>query len=163
MASIAEAAGVSRQAAYLHFHNRAGLLLAIVRFIDEREGIADRLSATSQLEPREALLESIRIWLDYLPSLHPAPGFLARAKHDPAARTAWLDRMRELEALYRAPLRHLHRKRQLRPGLSTEDAVATTRALASVHAWEHLVHDSGWDQKDAVDMLVRAVEGAVLR
>jgi AcrR family transcriptional regulator len=40
MSAVARAAGVSRQALYLHFADRAALLLAVVDHIDEREGLA---------------------------------------------------------------------------------------------------------------------------
>src|SRR5688500_1518394 len=47
MGRIAAEAGVSRQAVYLHFQSRAGLLLALVRWIDEREQIAAQLEVAA--------------------------------------------------------------------------------------------------------------------
>lgn len=164
MSRIANEAGVSRQAAYLHFGNRAGLLLALVRWIDDRERIFERFEAVPPKDDPWDLLEAyVQIWLDYLPKLHPAPGFLARAKSDAAARVAWDDRMDELEALYRTPIKALRRANRLRPGLTTEQAVTLVRALASVHAWEQLVHDSAWPQKRATRSIWLAVRGALGR
>jgi AcrR family transcriptional regulator len=42
MADVARAAGVSRQAVYLHFTSRASLFVAVVRQMDEQAGIHDR-------------------------------------------------------------------------------------------------------------------------
>ena len=46
MADIAEAAGVSRQAVYLHFPNRADLLIATTRHIDAMNDVDARLAAS---------------------------------------------------------------------------------------------------------------------
>lgn len=164
MAKIAAAAGVTRQSAYLHFGNRAGLLLALVRWIDERSRFFERFERAARSgAPLEVLEAYVTTWLGYLPSLHPVPGYLARAKDDPAAREAWADRMQALEASYRTPIRALHRAHRLCRGLSVERAVELVRGVASIHAWEHLVHDCGWDQRRAERSLWRAVCGALLR
>jgi AcrR family transcriptional regulator len=159
---IAAEAGVSRQALYLHFDGRAGLLLAMVRWVDERERFAERVAPLAQLDPRARLEGYLRAWLGYLPALHPVPGVLARAQDDPEARAAWTDRMAAFEALLRVPLRKLHRAGALRRGLTAETALDATRALASVHAWEHLVHERGWSQRRAEDAIWNGVDGAVL-
>lgn len=164
MVRIAAEAGVSRQAVYLHFHSHAGLLLAVVRWIDEREAIAERFQAASAAGSPRAVLEAyVRTWLDYLPRLHPVASFLARFHGDPEARAAWNDRMAELEKVYRPPLRALHRAGELRDGLSVEQALALVRAIVSVQTWHFLVHESGWKQDAAVHSIVLAVRGAVLR
>lgn len=159
---IAQEAGVSRQALYLHFAGRAGLLLAMVRWVDEREQFFEKVGTLAALgEPRAELEGCVRTWLDYLPRLHPVPGFLARAKDEPAARDAWQDRMAALEALYRKPMKVLESEGRLREGMSVEAGVQAVRAIASVHAWEQLVHGFGWSQRRAVDALWLAAAGAV--
>lgn len=164
MARIAAEAGVSRQAVYLHFRTRAGLLLALVRWIDERERIAERFQQAAQLpSPAAVLTEHMRVWLDYLPRLHPVPRFLSRAVHDPAASAAWNDRMTELEKVYRRPLRALHAAGALRKELTAEQALALVRAIVSVDAWDYLVNQRGWRQEQAVASIICAVQGAVLK
>ena len=44
MSDIAKAAGLSRQAVYLHFKTRAELLIALTRHIDEVEDVTGRLA-----------------------------------------------------------------------------------------------------------------------
>ena len=45
MSDIAKAAGVSRQAVYLHFPSRAELLIAATYLLDDRKGVEERLVA----------------------------------------------------------------------------------------------------------------------
>lgn len=164
MARVAREAGVSRQAAYLYFESWAGLLLALVRWVDETHHFADRVQPAEALECPQARLEGlVKVWLDYLEDLHPVPGYLARARQDDAAKAAWGDRMKTLEDLYRRPIRELHQAKRLRPGVSIRAAVEAVRAIASVHAWERLIHECGWNRERAADMLWWAVEGAILR
>jgi hypothetical protein len=135
-----------------------------VRWIDERERIAERFQRAAELpSPAAVLIEHIRVWLDYLPRLHPVPRFLSHAVHDPAASAAWNDRMTELEKVYRRPLRALHAAGALRKELSVEQALALVRAIVSVDAWDYLVHQRGWKQEQAVASIIRAVQGAALR
>lgn len=163
LARIAAEAGVSRQALYLHFESRAGLLLGMVRWVDEREGFAERVAPLAHLsDPLEQLEGYLRAWLAYLPVLHPVPGVLARAQDDPEARAAWTDRMSALEALLRPALRKLQKAGALRAGLSAEAAVDAVRAVASVHAWEHLVHERGWSHRKAEDAIWNGAAGAIL-
>ena len=162
MARIAAEAGVSRQAAYLHFQSRAGLLLAVVRWVDEREGIAARLGeALSEKAPRAALGAVVHTWLDYLPRVHPVALFLSRSTADAEAHAAWDDRMSELEKVYRRPLRELHKNGELRDGLSADQAVALLRGIASVEAWHFLVHERDWPHERAVHAIIRAASGAL--
>src|SRR3954468_22668935 len=45
MSALARATGISRQALYLHFPERAALLLALVEHVDEREGLQSAIAA----------------------------------------------------------------------------------------------------------------------
>lgn len=163
MARIAGEAGVSRQAVYLHFHSRAGLLLALVRWIDDREQVRARFIEASKLATPLLILEAdIRSWLDYLPRLHPVAIFMASHRGDPEAQAAWNDRMSELEKVFRAPLSALHRSGRLRAGVSVEKGVALVRAVASIHTWHYLVQECGYEQRDAVENILSAVRGALL-
>ncbi|MEO1695853.1 MAG: TetR/AcrR family transcriptional regulator [Planctomycetota bacterium] len=164
LAAIAAEAGVSRQALHLHFGARSGLLLEMVRWVDERSAFFEKLEPIRELEdPAERLRVYVCTWLDYLPALHPVPGYLARARSDVSAREAWNDRMEALESLYRRPLKELHVSGQLSDGLKPAAALDLVRTIASVHAWEFLVHERGWSQKRTTRTLWSSVEAAILR
>jgi hypothetical protein len=140
------------------------LRLWMVRWVDEREHFFDRLIPIQQLtSPLKRLEGYVTTWLDYLPCLYPVPGHLARARRDDAATAAWGDRMCALEVLYQEPIRQLHETKALHTHLGVNAAVDAIRATASVHAWEHLVHDRGWSQQRTVQTLWRAAQGAILK
>ena len=71
MGDIAKAAGISRQAVYLHFASRAELLVAATRYLDEILDVDARLApsraATSGVE-RLALY--IECWGSYIPEIY---------------------------------------------------------------------------------------------
>ena len=62
LVQIAKAAGVSRQAVYLHFADRADLYLALVRHVDESRDLAGALRRIEQAPTGVgALLEAVAI------------------------------------------------------------------------------------------------------
>jgi AcrR family transcriptional regulator len=62
VADIAAATGVSRQLLYVHFENRAGLLVAMARRHDVRSGFAGRAAEAGSLPPVAALERLLRLW-----------------------------------------------------------------------------------------------------
>src|SRR5262245_5389980 len=113
MAGIADAAGLSRQMVYVHFHSRAGLLTAMARDHDRRSGLAARVAAARELPPLEALERLIRDWLAYLPEILPVARALeAAAITGEAGGDAWRNRMDDLHAQLRAAVARI----ELAPG-----------------------------------------------
>ena len=95
ISDIARAAGVSRQAVYLHFNNRTELLVATVRYADEVYEVDKRLqplqAATSGISALRAFLE---FWAEYIPCIYGlARALLETRATDKAAAAAWADRM----------------------------------------------------------------------
>ena len=71
MSDIAKAAGISRQAVYLHFPTRAELLIATTRHLDEVKGVDARLAASRNAATgRERLDAFIEAWGDYIPEIN---------------------------------------------------------------------------------------------
>src|SRR5690348_15261080 len=70
ISDIAQAAGVSRQAVYLHFGSRTELLVATARHLDETKDLAGRLqvlgATTNGLEAIDAYVE---FWANYIPEI----------------------------------------------------------------------------------------------
>ena len=75
MGDIAAAAGISRQAVYLHFASRAELLVATTHHIDEQLGLDRRLArsraAGSGAERLDAYIE---FWGNYIPGIYGVAG-----------------------------------------------------------------------------------------
>jgi AcrR family transcriptional regulator len=92
---VAKAAGVSRQAIYLHFGSRPALLLALVEFVDRSEGLSE-LSAQVRVAPTgvEALDRLVRMNATYEPRIRAvALAHDIARRSDPDLEAAWQDRM----------------------------------------------------------------------
>ena len=148
MSDVAKAAGVSRQAVYLHFPNRAALLIATTRFIDEQENVDDRLrpsrQATNGLERLEAFIDA---WGNYIPCIYgPSKAIMAMAATDAAAKQAWEDRMNALRHGCEAAVKAMNDDGILRPSLKQTTATDILWTLLSVRNWEQFTQTCNWSQ-----------------
>lgn len=87
--------GVSRQAVYLHFGSRGGMLLALVAHVDEKLGLHERLRIAHATDsPVEQLENVLRMTASYEPEIHGvAMALLRLADADPDVHAAFDDRM----------------------------------------------------------------------
>jgi AcrR family transcriptional regulator len=143
---IARAAGVSRQAVYLHFRTRAELLIATVRYVDEANGIAERLRTLYMVaNPVEMLDAYIEFWGNYIPVIHGlAMALLVERETDKAAAAAWDDRMADLKDGCRNVIDCLVRNHLLAPMWEPKQAADALWAMSSISVWENLTIDCGW-------------------
>ena len=165
MSDIAKAAGVSRQAVYLHFPTRAELLIAVTRFIDQDADIDARLetsrAAASGLVRLDAFIEA---WGDYIPVVHGVIRALtAMQETDEAAAAAWKDRQDAIRHGCAAAVTALAKDGDLDPHLSEKRATDLLWTLLSVRNWEHLVRDCGWSQAEYLDEIKRLAWAALVR
>jgi AcrR family transcriptional regulator len=163
MADVAREAGVSRQAVYLHFNSRASLFVAVVRHMDEQDGIRRRCEQALRADdPVEALEAFVLAWLRYAVKIHPmASALLALRRNDPDAMTAWNDRMGELRAGFRHATRRLATAERLRAGLDPDAAADLAWAMTSIPVWEQLTIDCGRTAAEVQQCLTNAVTLAV--
>lgn len=147
MSDIAKGAGISRQALYLHFPNRAELLIAVTRHIDSVNDVDTRL-APSRAATRgiERLETFIAAWGGYIPQIHGISVALRAMQGDPEAAAAWDDRMQAVRHGCAAAIRALATDGDLRGDLTEEAATDLLWVLLSVENWERLVRDCGWSQ-----------------
>ena len=149
MSDIARAAGISRQAVYLHFSTRADLLVALTRWMDEVNEI-DRLLAPSRTAPDgPARLDAwVAAWGSYIPKVHAvARALMAMYETDAEARAAWDDRMAAMRDGCAAAVRALSADGCLRDDLSEQQAIDLLWTLLSVRNWDHLCRDCGWSEE----------------
>ena len=164
MAAICSAAGVSRQAGYLHFGSRGGLLMALVHRADERFAIRESLFEAFALpDPQTRLEASITAWLDFVVKIEPVASDLIRLRAtDADAANAWEDRMAELRAWLTELVISLDKEGSLAPGWKVEDAAAYLWAAMSVQVWGLLRRDCGWADKRSRQALSRALTDTLL-
>ncbi|HYO00345.1 MAG TPA: helix-turn-helix domain-containing protein [Actinomycetota bacterium] len=163
MGQIAERAGVSRQALYLHFADRGSLFLEIGRMVDAMERTPERQRRVDEAATaREALREAIALQAYLKPKLQgltTAIDVLRRT--DPAADAAW--REREHARLQRCEdlVRRLASEGDLRAGWDAHGAAQCLWAVTSQRVWDDLVVDQGWSTDKYCSHLTRLLEAAL--
>ncbi len=164
MSDIAKQTGISRQAVYLHFPNRAELLIATTRYIDEVKDIDDRLarsrSASTGIERLEAFVEA---WGNYIPEVYGvASALIAMQAKDEEAGAAWADRMGAVRHGCEAAVAALKRDGRLTRSLSTKEATDLLWCHLSVENWVHLRHGCGWSQARYVEVLQETLRAVLV-
>ncbi len=164
LGDIAKQAGISRQALYLHFANRAELLVETARFIDTEKNIDGRLEASRKASSgRERLRAYCTAWAGYLPEIQGVGrAFMAMQHSDEDARIAWADRMAALRHGCAAAVDALAADGDLRNGLSRKDATDMIWTLMSLPNWLQLTQQCGWTQAGYEDWLVESAERLLL-
>lgn len=165
LADVARAAGVSRQAVYLHFRSRAGLLVAMARHHDRTSGFAEQVARIgSSPDPAADLAELIRAWCAYLPDILPVARALSAASTDDQdAAAAWQDRMRALRSEFERVLTPLAAADRLARDWTVTEAAAWVWASVHPDQWHHLVAECGWDPAAFTSRCVTAAAATVIR
>lgn len=165
VADIAAAAGVSRQAVYLHFGNRANLLLEAVRYRDRTSGLTNVfVSAAREAPLTEALAQFVRGWFSYVPHIQPVVQLLsAAAQIDPETRMAWDDRMTLLRTLIETLCARLAAAGMLCPPWTQQSAAGWIWHQTHIDSWRHLTTELGWTKEEAVLRVTAALERELLR
>ena len=150
MSDIAKAAGISRQAVYLHFPSRADLLIATTRHIDTEKDVDARLAASrAALTGPDRLTHFIDAWGNYIPEIYGVGrALMAMQDTDEEARKAWAGRMEALRQGCAAAVAAIAADGALRPELTETRATDMLWMLLSVRNWEQLTSVSGWSQAD---------------
>ncbi|MEJ2600849.1 MAG: TetR/AcrR family transcriptional regulator [Anaerolineales bacterium] len=147
---IADLAGVSRQAIYLHFGSRVGLMVAAVQHIDEVARFGERTQhVRDQADSLAALDLFIAFWADYIPTIYGvAKQLLIMRESDEGAAAAWKDRNTSLRnGPCRYLIERLEQDGRLDPRWKTEAAIDVLWTLLSIQTWESLVIERGWSKQ----------------
>jgi len=155
ISDIARAAGVSRQAVYLHFGSRAELLVATVRYADKVKNINERLQGMSTAANALQVLENyVEFWGNYIPEIYGlAKALLAVRESDRDAAAAWGDRMEALYQGWRSVMECLVRENLLAPEWDPDQAADAAWAITSVTVWENLTVERGWSTDEYVNQM----------
>jgi AcrR family transcriptional regulator len=146
IADIAAAAGVSRQAVYLHFGNRANLLLAAVQYRDRISPVQTIARAAEEDAVPGALANFVAAWFEHVPRIEPVAHLLSAASQtDPEAKVAWEDRMSLLRRLIGVLTKRLAAGRVLKSEWTAERAADWIWHRTHLDGWRHLVGERGWD------------------
>ena len=152
MGDIAKAAGISRQAVYLHFASRTELLVAATRYLDEVLDVDRRLAPSrAATSGAERLALYIDCWGHYIPEIYGVAKALLLAKDtDEAAAAAWNDRMLAMRDGCRAAIEALHSDGNLAPEWTPKRATDALWTMLLVPNWENLTGECGWSTQQYV-------------
>src|SRR5262245_61168968 len=149
MAAVAERAGVSRRAVYLHFASRTELLTELFGYVSEQEGLAASLQPVWQAPDAAAALDQ---WARHLARFHPRVLAVAHAiqrvrRADPDAAQHWQLVMADQRANCHRLAAWLSRERRLAPPWTVQTATDMLWALMSYDLLEELLVDRGWSTR----------------
>jgi AcrR family transcriptional regulator len=165
MGEVAQRAGLSRQALYLHFADRTALLLAASRQADEDNRTPARQRRVDEAPTaRDALREAVRLQAFLKPRLHGmtmALGALRRT--DPDAEAAWQERDQARLERCRQVAQRLHDEGDLRGDCTIEVAAALLWGVTSPAVWEDLVLNLRWSNAKYVKHVISVLEQGLLK
>lgn len=185
MGEVARAAGISRQALYLHFASKSELFVAASEYVvaraearvtvdggreGEGEGISGRApEPASEAEQRKRRViaeidEIIRLYARTVPETYGiATANYAARRSEPAAEEAWQNRTRVRLLAYTRTMAHLSAAGGLAEGWTEQEAADFLFALLSVRGYETLVLECGWSLERYEDRLRAVVYRTLIR
>jgi AcrR family transcriptional regulator len=149
MAAVADRAGVSRRAVYLHFSSRAELVTALFGHLGETEDIAGSLRRVWEAPDAVAALAE---WARHLARIHPRLLAVARAVDrvrgsDPDAAAFWDRAMGNWHAGCRRLVAWLDREGRLARPWTVDTAADMLWALMSFDVLEGLLVQRRWSRR----------------
>jgi len=150
MAEIAKAAGVSRQAVYLHFSDRGSLFVAMVEHADERRGLR---GAIDTIRNAPSGIAALRAMAAAQSRTNPDVWPLARASEairrtEEAMEKAWKNRLQDRHSRCKAIVKRLAKEGTLREGLPIDVATDLLWTITSIHTWEDLALEREWKRSE---------------
>jgi len=148
MAAVAERAGVSRRAIYLHFSSRTDLLVAVFNHIGEQEDLAgSSRQVWDAPDAAAALVEYAHHMSRFHVSALAVSRAIERARHsDELAARMWRTIQRNWRTTCRRLMRRLDDEGVLAPFWTVATATDMMCALMAFELTESLVVDRGWSR-----------------
>lgn len=163
--AAAEAAGVSRQAVYLHFGDRAGLFVALVDHIDRSLG-STRLREHIFGAPTG--IESLRRWIEtmswYTAEIDTVTQVLEYGQYaDEALAAAWRNRMgRRRNDILRSIVERIDAEGRLAEGWTVDTAIDLLYVVTMPGPWRELTVELGWTRDQYAQRITELAHGAFL-
>ncbi|WUH99135.1 TetR/AcrR family transcriptional regulator [Spirillospora sp. NBC_00431] len=153
MAAVAERAGVSRRAVYLHFASRADLMSQMFGYVNEAEDLEGRFAPVGDAPDAVSALELFaRRHAEFMPRILAVSRAVEReAGRDPDAAEPWKTVLYWRSELNRAMIRRLADEGVLAPGWTVDTATDMLLALISNEVTGTLLDDRGWTPEQIGD------------
>jgi AcrR family transcriptional regulator len=155
MGLVAERAGVTRRAVYLHFTSRGELVRALFDHIAEEEGLADSLAPVwSAPDAVQALRAWVRHVADYHPRLMAVDRAVERMRHHDADAEAHRATVTAAQlGTCRRLAEWLDREGRLAAPWTVEGAADMLFALVSTDLFARLLELRGWSDRDTAEAM----------
>jgi AcrR family transcriptional regulator len=155
MAAVAERAGVSRRAVYLHFATRTELLAALYRSLGETDDLAGSLQAVWD---RPDAVAALTEWAEHIARSHPRILGVIRAAEraryaDPDAADLWQTAQGNWLKGCRRLMRWLADDGRLAPGWTADTAADMMWALMSIDLLDRLLNERRWSRRRVAEHL----------
>ena len=165
LVDVADRAGVTRQAVYLHFGDRSGLLVALVDFIDVSLGAVE---IRAHIHGGATGVESLQRWIEtmswYTAKIDRVTEVLESSQYqDEALAAAWRDRMGRRQQHIRSIVERIAAEGQLAEGWSVNAAVDLIYVVTMPGAWRELTRELGWTAEQYSQHLTRLIQAALLK
>ncbi|WP_173097956.1 TetR/AcrR family transcriptional regulator [Actinomadura verrucosospora] len=162
MAAVAERAGVSRRAVYLHFASRAELISELFDYVNEVEDIEGRFAPVSDAPDAVTALDRFaRRHAEFMRRVLAVSRAVEReAGDDPDAERHWATAMYWRYETNRALMERLDREGVLAPGWTVDTATDMLLALISNSVSETLLVNRGWTAEQAGEHMALLLRSA---
>jgi AcrR family transcriptional regulator len=161
---VARAAKITRQGLYRHFPDRASLLVATARYVDEQLGLAEASRPIREARGRERIARLAEFLGSYHAKVDKIVTALATVREDDAAvRAAFADRHRARWQATSDGVRAMKAEGLLTEELTVDEATALMMAIGSIEFWRELTQNCGWSRQRFVTHTQRLIERTMLR
>ncbi len=164
LADVAARAGVSRQAVYLHFGDRARLLLTLLAWGDQAFKLGDLLTQVTQAQSGvEALKRMVELHAAYSPRIDALTRILeAHQYQDSAVAAALRDRRNFRRAAHRAVIARIAAEGDLAEGWTVDTAADLFFAVTLPAPWRELTGACGWSAEEYAQRMTQLLRGTLI-
>ena len=164
MGAVARRAGLSRQALYLHFQDRAELLVELVAYGDRQSGRAEWQREVEAIEDiDERLVALVAAYQERAVRMAAVIRAVESARYvDAAAATAHSRRVQTSRPwIDNVIVQPLLDQGRIDPSWTRAEAVALILSYINFRGWEHFVTDFSWTRRQFVDVATAAILGSL--
>jgi AcrR family transcriptional regulator len=163
LVDVADRAGVSRQAVYLHFGDRSGLLVALMDFIDVSLGA---VQLRAHIYGAATGVKSLERWIETMSWYTAKIDRVAQVTEsgqdqDQALAAAWRDRMGRRQARLRLIVERIAAEGHLAEGWSVEAAADLLYVITMPGPWRELTRQLGWTADQYTQNLTRLIRSVL--
>lgn len=164
LADVAKLAGLSRQAVYLHFGDRAHLLIEVLAWADQALELGALLAGVREAESGvEALERMVEAHAAYSPRIDAAARALEGEQYrDEAVAAALRDRLDFRRAAHREVIARLAAEGALAEGWTIDSATDMFAAVTMLGPWRELTEACGWSAQDYTERMSTFVRRALV-